>query len=189
MGTMLLCTGGCRSGKSAYAQKWVEERAANRLYIATAYACDEEMATRIARHRNDRGEGWTTLETDGELWREPELLFRAVEDRFDVHAQTVHGCEGALLFDCLTLWTSRCFEKNLSESAILALAERLFAALVKGGRPVAVVTNEVGMGLVPPSPQNRAWRDTLGRVNQIAAAKADAVVLMVSGLPLFVKGG
>ena len=175
---MLLCTGGSRSGKSSYAQQWAESRAASRLFIATAYACDGEMAERIDRHRKVRGHGWSTLEISSVLWKEPENMLSAVEA----------FSPGVILFDCLTLYTSLCLCEGFSEEETLAKTRRLFATLRAVHCPVAVVTNEVGMGLVPTTAEGRAWRDTLGRVNQFAAAEADSVVFLVSGIPLVIKG-
>lgn len=175
---MLLCTGGCRSGKSSYAQAWVEARGKNRVYIATAYTSeDPEMRQRIARHQVSRGEGWRTLEAAPALWAEPEGL-----------AAEAAALGDALLFDCLTLWTSLCLEKKLDETATLGLATRLLKSFNACGKPVALVSNEVGMGLVPDNALGRRFRDLAGLVNQTAARHADTVIFMVSGLPLFVKG-
>lgn len=174
---MLLCSGGCRSGKSFFAQKWVEAQAARRVYIATAYAGDGETAERIAKHQSARGEGWTTLEIASGLWNEPE--------RWVAEACLMGD---ALMFDCLTLWTSLCLERDCDEKATLALTVRLLDALRQCGKPVALVANEVGMGLVPETSLGRLFRDVAGFVNQEAASAADIVVFMVCGLPLYVKG-
>ena len=175
---MLLCTGGCRSGKSDFALKWVEAQAAKRVYVATADATEDmELLHRIARHRGVRGEGWATFETASGPWADPEALVKGAVAEGD-----------AILFDCLTLWASLCLHKGLGEQEILALADRLFNALGNCGKPVAMVTNEIGMGLVPGNALGRQFRDIAGLVNQRAAAAADTVVFMVSGLPLYVKG-
>ncbi|MCC8194822.1 MAG: bifunctional adenosylcobinamide kinase/adenosylcobinamide-phosphate guanylyltransferase [Deltaproteobacteria bacterium] len=177
--TMLLCTGGCRSGKSDYARRWAEERGRARVYMASAYVSgDDEMRRRIARHRQARGEGWKTYEAAAGPWTEPEAMVAEAAALGDV-----------LLFDCLTLWTSLCLEKGLGEDAVLGLSERLLEALRDCGKAVVLVTNEVGMGLVPDNALGRTFRDTAGLVNQKAAAYADTVIFMVSGLPLCVKGG
>lgn len=177
---MILCTGGCRSGKSSFAQKWVEERAARRVYVAAAYVGDHEMALRIARHQAQRGEGWSTLEIasgpEAGIWNEP--------DRWVPEAVAMGD---AILFDCLTLWTGLCLERGLAETATVDCAARMLEGLRGSGRPVAIVTNEVGMGLVPDNALGRRFRDIVGLVNQKAASLADTVVFMVSGLPLYLK--
>lgn len=174
---MLLCTGGCRSGKSEFARQWVETRGEKRVFLATAYAGDAEMARRIERHQEARGPGWATCEVASGLWREPEKLVGEAA-----------GMGDALLFDCLTLWTALCLEGGYGEARTLALTDRLLAALAGCGRPVALVSNEVGMGLVPDNALGRLFRDVAGLVNQRTAAKAATVVFMVSGLPLYIKG-
>lgn len=174
---MLLCSGGCRSGKSEFARLWTERQAPRRVYLATAYARDVEMADRIARHQAGRGQGWATLETTGPDWNMPEQwVARAA------------GMGDALLFDCLTLWTALCLERGLNEEGTLTLTDRLLASLAGCGKPVAMVTNELGMGLVPEEPAARAFRDIAGFVNQRAGAVAQTVVFMVCGQPLYVKG-
>ena len=176
--TLLLCTGGCRSGKSDYARHWAEEQAPDRVYIASAYmADDDEMRSRIARHQASRGKGWTTYEVASGPWTTPERLVAEAS-----------SLGGVLLFDCLTLWTALCLEKGYDETATLDLTARLLDALKTCGSPVALVTNEVGMGLVPDNPLGRTFRDMAGLVNQRAATIADTVIFMVCGLPLFIKG-
>jgi adenosylcobinamide kinase/adenosylcobinamide-phosphate guanylyltransferase len=137
---MLLCSDGFRSGKREFAKRWVEARGIYRVYLATAYCSgDAEMDERIAKHRAARGECWQTFEVAASPdWAEPELWVEKAVSLGD-----------ALLFDCLTLWTSLCMEKGYSEEKLLALTKRLLAALNGCGKPVALVTNEVGMGLVP----------------------------------------
>lgn len=136
------------------------------------------MDGRIARHRAERGEGWKTFEAaEHPLWDAPEIWVAEAASLGD-----------ALLFDCLTLWTAFCLEKGCDEAALLALARRLLVAFGACGKPVALVTNEVGMGLVPGNALGRAFRDTAGLVNQEAAKIAASVVFMVCGLPLYVKG-
>ncbi|SBV97970.1 Bifunctional adenosylcobalamin biosynthesis protein CobP [uncultured delta proteobacterium] len=175
---MLVCTGGCRSGKSEFARQWAESRAALRVYMATAYdGGDEEMHRRIARHQASRGEGWATYEVASGPWETPERLAASASAMGDV-----------LLFDCLTLWTSLCLEKGYDEAGTLALTTRLLTSLRECGKPVVLVTNEVGMGLVPENALGRQFRDMAGLVNQRAALVADTMVFMVSGLPLYVKG-
>lgn len=165
-----LVLGGARSGKSRYAETLMRE-AGGGVYLATAQALDGEMATRIARHRADRGSGWTTLE-------EPLELAAALD----------RGAQGArpILVDCLTLWLS-----NLMGAGRAAEPEtaRLLAALKTLPVPVVFVSNEVGLGIVPDNALARAFRDEAGRLNQAVAAAADRVVFLAAGLPLVLKGG
>lgn len=175
-----LVIGGARSGKSAYAQRLAEESGRPVLYVATATAGDEEMAERIARHRAARPTHWRTLEI-------PMNIGPALE-------ATIAGGEVVLL-DCLTMLVSNL----MMDEGEGATADRLEArvveeleALLKVCRTreaqLIVVSNEVGMGLVPPYPMGRVYRDVLGRANQWLAARSDRVVLMVAGIPLEVKG-
>jgi adenosylcobinamide kinase/adenosylcobinamide-phosphate guanylyltransferase len=162
-GTLILVLGGARGGKSSWAQRRAEEIGGpDVLYVATAEALDEEMKTRIAAHKADRPKGWRTLET-------PTLI--------GVHfPEEAHGARVVLL-DCLTLLASNAM---LSADAEPAAGEAEAAVEV-------VVTNEVGLGLVPANSLGRTYRDALGRANQRLAALADEVVLMVAGLPLRLK--
>jgi adenosylcobinamide kinase/adenosylcobinamide-phosphate guanylyltransferase len=167
----VLVLGGQRSGKSRYAEGVVAASGLAPVYLATATAGDGEMADRIARHRARRGAAWTLIE-------EPLDLVGALRS-----AARPDAC---VLVDCLTLWVS-----NLLGCGRTAQGEgeRLVAALAGLAGPVVLVSNEVGAGIVPANPLARRFADDLGMVNQIAAAAVDDVVLMVAGLPVFVKRG
>jgi adenosylcobinamide kinase/adenosylcobinamide-phosphate guanylyltransferase len=170
---VLLVTGGCRSGKSRYAQKWAEERASERLFLATARVTDEEMAERIRKHQEMRGKGWITVE-------EPTGVARAIRK----HGASVQ----VILIDCVTIWLSNLLLEGLSDPEILERVEALKAVLNRSSASVAMVTNEVGWGIVPDHPLGRRFRDLAGTVNQRLAAVADKVVLMAAGLPITLKG-
>lgn len=172
MRTMLF-TGGSRSGKSALAQHWAEAQGPRRVYVATAGIHDMEMAERVRRHQAVRGEGWSTVEEPLDV----SGALRRAEPRADV-----------VLVDCVTLWLSNLMGAESDDVAILARARTLATALGGMGVPVALVTNEVGWGIVPPTPLGRRFRDLAGECNQMFAAACDGVVLAVSGLPLVVKG-
>jgi adenosylcobinamide kinase/adenosylcobinamide-phosphate guanylyltransferase len=163
-----LILGGARSGKTARALA-IGETFTTRFYIATAEALDEEMSARIARHREERGSAWTTIEA-------PLDLAGAILD--------VRSEEAVCVVDCLTLWLSNLIGAGrdvASASAELCRAVRLApAALV-------LVSNEVGLGLVPETPLGRAFRDCQGRLNQTVAAVADQVEFVAAGLPLRLK--
>lgn len=175
--SVVLVTGGCRSGKSAYGERAAKAFSADCLYIATAEAHDEEMRERVRRHQNARGEGWRLYECGvseaAQLWRKLPSLMLPGE---------------ALLFDCLSLWTASCMQRRDPLDVFEDHCRRLLGAFRDLGRPVVIVSSEVGMGLVPQSREGRLFRDMAGLASQMAAAAADSVVLMVSGIPLAVKG-
>jgi adenosylcobinamide kinase / adenosylcobinamide-phosphate guanylyltransferase len=165
----VLVLGGARSGKSAYAQELAEATARERLFLATAEARDSEMAARIARHRADRGEGWTTLE-------EPLAL---------VEALAAHARPGrVVLVDCLTLWLSNLMAASRTVDDEVG---RLAAAIRALEGPVIFVSNEVGLGIVPENALAREFRDGQGRANREAARASDVVVWVAAGLPTLIK--
>lgn len=172
-GTLPLITfilGGARSGKSSRAQSLAEAAGRKRCYLATAQAFDGEMKQRIAAHRAQRGDNWSTLEA-------PLDLADAIAD--------AGRSSDVVLIDCLTLWLSNLMhhERNIGEET-----DRLVAALKACPVPVIIVSNEVGLSIVPENRLARAFRDTQGRLNQDIAAVADIVELVAAGLPLKLKG-
>lgn len=160
-----LVLGGARSGKSRRAEAIIRSLGGNRIYIATAQAFDAEMEERIAQHRLDRGTGWTTIE-------EPLALADALS-RTD-------GA-GPRLVDCLTLWLSNLM---LGERDWAAACEALIPVLADQRSPVVLVSNEVGMGIVPENRLARHFRDAQGRLNQQVAQIADAVEFVAAGIPM-----
>jgi len=167
--TRLLVLGGARSGKSRYAQQRVEAVPGRLAYIATAQPLDPEMEDRIARHRADRGDRWRTIEAAFDL---PGAI-----------RQAGTACD-AVLVDCLTLWLSNLM---LTEQDIAAATAALLDALSACRVPVALVANEVGLGIVPENALARRFRDDAGRLNQRLAADCDEVVFVAAGLPLMIK--
>ena len=165
---LTLVLGGARSGKSRYGESLIAREPPPWTYVATAEALDDEMAQRIAEHRARRRGGWQTVEAPRDL---PAAL-----------AALPHG---AVLVDCLTLWLSNLL---LAGSDIEADVTRLDEVLARMQGRVVLVANEVGFGIVPESALGRRFRDLQGTLNQRIAARADQVVLVVAGLPLFVKG-
>lgn len=161
--------GGARSGKSRYAEAMLAAATPPWVYIATAEALDDEMRERIAHHRARRDARWETVDAPLDL---PEAL-----KRLDSSGRPI-------LVDCLTLWLSNCLlaDRDLDEAT-----ERLVAALDAVSGPIVIVSNEVGLGIVPDTPLGRRFRDAQGRLNQRVATIADRVVMMVAGLPLNVK--
>jgi adenosylcobinamide kinase/adenosylcobinamide-phosphate guanylyltransferase len=169
----LLVTGSCQSGKSRYAQQWAEGLGSYRLFLATAKVTDDEMAERIARHRAQRREGWITIE-------EPLEVHRVFEQR---------GAEvEVILLDCITVWLSNLLLEDLSNGDITSRVNEMVGVIRQVPCSVALVTNEVGWGVVPPYPLGRRFRDLVGAVNQRLAEMANTVVLMVAGVPLRIKG-
>ena len=172
---LTLVLGGVRAGKSSYAQR-LASVGGRVLFVATAEAGDPEMAARIAAHRRDRPPDWDTLE-------EPVDLVGALSgaaNRYDT-----------ILLDCLTLWVSnlllRSADADSSRAGILTETEWLLDVYRRGSASWVIVSNEVGLGVVPPTRLGRIFADELGRVNQLVAAAADDVYFMAAGLPLTLK--
>ena len=179
MARIILITGGCRSGKSSYAQHIAEAIPGNRTYIATCPVFDEEMEKRIQKHREARRAGdWKTIEETTDL---AAALAGAKESRI-------------ILIDCLTLWINNLtFEaqikkRDVSEEDIAERCRDIFDVCDTIPGTVIFVTNEVGMGIVPDNAISRQYRDLAGRCNQIMAGRADVVTFMVSGIPINIKG-
>ncbi|WP_028583480.1 bifunctional adenosylcobinamide kinase/adenosylcobinamide-phosphate guanylyltransferase [Desulfogranum mediterraneum] len=187
MGRLTLITGGARSGKSGFAEQHLALHCERIAYLATAKPFDAEMEDRIARHRRQRPDSWHTFE-------EPLAPSRVVAD----HGQGYDG----LLLDCLTVLTTNILlatpavdwsdpgpeQMARAEAQVLAEIEALLAALSSFPGRLIVVSNEVGLGIVPESPLSRCFRDCAGRVNQRMAAAAEQVFLVVSGIPVQIKG-
>jgi adenosylcobinamide kinase/adenosylcobinamide-phosphate guanylyltransferase len=161
-----LVLGGARSGKSAYAEKLIAAAAGGGTYIATAEARDAEMRSRIAEHRKRRGDAWRTIEAPrdivGPLRAEPSPI----------------------LVDCLTLWLSNLME---ADADLAHECDTLAACLADNPGPVVLVSNEVGLGIVPDNVLARRFRDAAGRLNQRVADQADQVVFVAAGLPMKLK--
>ena len=162
-----LILGGARSGKTSLALKRAEAWPGRPVMIATAEALDDEMAERIARHRAERGPEWRTVEAPLAL---AEALGELAVDEIAV-------------VDCLTLWLSNLMHAERDPEAE---TQGLIAALA--GREAILVSNEVGLGIVPETPLGRRFRDAAGRMNQALAVAADQVLFVAAGLPLVLKG-
>jgi len=164
-----LVLGGARSGKSRFAEQLARESGLARIYLATATAGDGEMRARIAHHRARRGDGWRTVE-------EPLKLVDALAREA--------GAGRVVLVDCLTLWLSNLMHAARDvDTETVTLADWLRAT----PHPVLLVSNEVGLGLVPETPLGRDFRDAQGRLNQAIAAVAPNVAFVAAGLPLWLK--
>ena len=174
-GELILLLGGARAGKSAAAER-LAQAGRRVLFIATAEALDEEMRRRIAAHRARRPSGWGTLEEP----LDPVAAAAPILARYDT-----------VVLDCLTLWVSNLLLRQAdysgAETAIQDASRGLLELIESTSATWIVISNEVGLGVVPPSPLGRAYRDALGRVNQLFAARAAKVYLMVAGLALELK--
>lgn len=160
--------GGARSGKSRHAEALVEALPAPWIYVATAEALDDEMRERIAHHRARRDSRWHTVDAPRDL---PQVLAGLSVD-------------APVLVDCLTLWLTNLM---LAEADLPDASDRLAAVLRAPRGPIVLVSNEVGLGIVPEHALARRFRDEAGRLHQRVAALSDHVVMMVAGLPLVVK--
>lgn len=173
MGKIILVTGGARCGKSRVAEGLAGRFGAPLGYIATAAAGDDEMAARIARHRERRGPDWQTMEEPLDL------------------CGVIRGHDGffrALLVDCVTLWLTNLLLTYDDPSRVLSEVERLVVLFQEVQTPLVLVSNEVGMGIVPENRLAREFRDLAGEANQMIATVADEVYVVISGIPLKLKG-
>lgn len=177
---LVLITGGVRAGKTHFAERLVARHGERVLYLATAEALDAEMAARIAEHRAARPPHWQTVEAPLD----------------PVPALEAAGGADAVLFDCLTLWTSNLLlaaplddppttaQAVAAEVRAAAAIDALLAWQAERRIPLYLVSNEVGLGIAPAYPLGRLYRDLLGRLNQRAAARAERVYLVVAGLAM-----
>ncbi len=173
---IILVIGGAKSGKSAFALRRAESFEGRKAYVATAEPLDDEMRLRIDSHRLQRGPDWDTIEVP--------LKVAEVLDGAD-------GSHGALLIDCLTLWVSNLLMREQDnvdpECEMERFLESLVAVRDRVATAVLIVTNEVGMGIVPDNPLSRRFRDLAGRLNQAVAEVADEVYCVMAGIPLRIK--
>ncbi|MBN2073946.1 MAG: bifunctional adenosylcobinamide kinase/adenosylcobinamide-phosphate guanylyltransferase [Dehalococcoidales bacterium] len=175
----ILITGGARSGKSSYAQTLAEKSGEKVLFVATAEARDDEMRRRIETHKANRPASWTTLET-------PTKVGKNIRDHM--------GDNKVIVLDCITLLVNAIFnefgenlDEKKTEEAVVKEIEELIDCMKSPDRDFIIVTNEVGLGLVPANEAGRFYRDILGKANAMLAAACDEVYLMVSGLPVKIK--
>jgi adenosylcobinamide kinase/adenosylcobinamide-phosphate guanylyltransferase len=169
---LIFITGGARSGKSHFALKLARNFPGPKAYLATAQALDQEMAERIQKHKKNRPQDWQTLE-------EPLQVGQVLSQQ--------GGHFGLILIDCLTLWISNGLMADWTDKKILQEADRLLKASQGMKGTVIIVSNEVGLGIVPDNPSARRFRDLSGLIHQKIARQAAEVYFMVSGLPLQLK--
>jgi adenosylcobinamide kinase/adenosylcobinamide-phosphate guanylyltransferase len=174
MSQVILVIGGCRSGKSGFALDTAEKIAKkDRFFIATSLQLDKEMEDRILKHQEERGPDWTTIEAPIQL---PEAVIK-------------YCASGrVLLVDCITMWLSNLLLDQEIAPNIGGYIEDIKSSLKRAACSVILVTNEVGTGIVPENRLAREYRDLVGSVNQQLAELADQVVMVVAGIPVWIKG-
>ncbi len=183
MSRSILITGGARSGKSRFAQELALKSTKPVLFVATATPGDEEMKQRIDEHRKSRPATWRTLEVETHIGKQILENINA--------AQTV-------IIDCITLLINNVFSQHspchgedfnarLLEKEVMAEITELTDCIHRVAADFIIVTNEVGLGVVPDNKMGRLYRDLLGKANQVLAQNADEVYLLVSGIPLLIK--
>ncbi len=173
MDDKVLILGGCRSGKSRFAlEKANRYQGYRKIFLATSMARDEEMSLRISRHQAERGSDWETIECPLDL---PHRL------------ENLDTKQSLLLVDCLTMWVNNLMMENINEDQVLDKFKRLHEAVQYIQSPIFLISNEVGMGIVPENKLVREYRDYLGLLNQKIAGCVDHVLLMVAGMPVTVK--
>lgn len=173
--TRILILGGARSGKSRYALKLAENRWRHPLYVATAEALDLEMQERIATHKKARGKHWACAE-------EPLEIARLIQ-----RADQLYPARDVLLIDCLTLWLNNVLAKE-GARFFDRRRKNLLKAVRASKKSLIMVSNEIGLGIVPDNDLGRQFRDLAGRLNQDLAAVADTVLFIAAGLPVVLKG-
>lgn len=175
--TLALVGGGARSGKSTFALRTAMARGTRRIFVATAVAFDDEMRARIDRHIEERGADFTTVEAPRDL---DELAARLAATR---------PAPDVVLVDCLTLWLSNLLLDDVSQERVERRVDALATALADAPFPAIVVTNEVGMGLVPETPLGRLFRDVAGRAHQRLARAAAEIYFAAMGTVLRLRPG
>ncbi len=170
MGRLTFITGGARSGKSSLALELAVKQGSRRAFVATMDPRDEELKQRVENHRTERGDGWDTFEEPVDI---VPVLKKIDNERYD-----------AVVLDCLTLWLSTVM---LAGRNIEADCDALTETLSGMSTPVYVVSNELGMGVVPDNALAREFRDHMGRLNQLVARDANEVYMAVSGIPIRIK--
>ena len=173
MARVTFITGGARSGKSRLAEELALRQGTPAGYLATGQAGDPEMAARIARHQDSRGDEWQTME-------EPLAIGQVIEGH--------DGYFAAILVDCITLWLTNLLFHYDDPARVLGDVKNLTGLFGRLRTPLVLVSSEVGMGIVPEHQLARTFRDLAGEANELLAAAADEVYVTISGLPLKLKG-
>ena len=170
---IIFITGGARSGKSRFALDFANQHFSKKLYLATSEVLDEEMAQRVEEHKKMRGPEWKTVEEPIEI-----------VDKIHEYGDQVE----VVLLDCITLWLSNLLMKGNDDLKIQDGINSFTEMMRQTPTSLIVVSNEVGMGIVPADLLSRRFRDLSGMANQRIAQAAETVIFMVSGIPIFLKG-
>lgn len=181
---LILVLGGVRSGKSSYAASLARESKLSVIYVASGSSSDLEMKRRVEEHKKARPKTWSVIEANGEV---VEALKEADKDG------------GLIILDCLTMFVGELIDRYLIpdddlvdekiEEEISKHVDELLSVISKLKSSVIAVSNEVGMGVIPPYPSGRLFRDLTGQVNKKLAEQADEVIMLVAGLPMKIKNG
>ncbi|MDY6935921.1 MAG: bifunctional adenosylcobinamide kinase/adenosylcobinamide-phosphate guanylyltransferase [Spirochaetota bacterium] len=174
MAKLIFITGGARSGKSSFALEIAKSIERDKLFLATCIPQDEEMKRRVRLHKQERPSSWRTIEANKGL---ASVLRKEVES--DI----------VIILDCLTLFVSAMLVEGKEEEKIKSEVREIVRIIKKGKSTVIIVTNEVGLGLVPDNKLSRDFRDIAGFCNQIVASGSDEAYFMISAIPLQIKGG
>jgi len=183
---LIFILGGARSGKSAYALKLAESIPGEKVYLATAQALDEEMRERIKRHKKERGNNWTTIE-------EPINVVDVIKKNetpplnpsFSKWGQGgISGKYNVILLDCLTLWISNLMHRK---TGVRRSIDKFVSTCKRSKANIIIVSNEVGLGIVPENHLAREFRDIVGYTNQRIAEVSDEVYFMTAGIPMRVR--
>ena len=183
MKKIILLLGGARSGKSHFAQEYARKNGEKVLFVATATAGDEDMRLRIVKHKKDRPSNWRTLEATTEI---------------GIQIEANAGDAELIIIDCITMLVNNIFSRYderqfdtmsnaVLEKEVITEIEQLQQCLKKVNASFLIISNEVGLGVVPDNRMGRLYRDILGRANQMLAQTADEVFLLVAGIPISVK--
>lgn len=170
----VLILGGCRSGKSDFALSLADRYGGPGIFVATCEPRDEEMHDRVRRHKEERSGAWRTVEAPLRL---PEAIQK-------------HDRSGrVVLVDCLTLWVSNLLLESRSDRFPQRSFDKLLGVLGESKGPVLMVSNEIGLGVVPDNAVARRYRDLVGELNQHIASLANRVIMVTAGIPMVIKGG
>lgn len=170
---LIFITGGVRSGKSRFALDYANRHFSKKLYLATCEVLDEEIAQRVGNHKKMRGSEWKTVE-------EPI----GIVDKINEYGDKVE----VILLDCITLWLSNLLMRQNSDVKIMDEVDRFIRTIKQNQTSFIIISNEVGMGIVPAESLGRRFRDLQGMANQKIAEVAETVIFMISGMPMFLKG-
>ena len=180
MGKITFLLGGARSGKSSHAVDLAIKCQGQVVYLATGIECDEEMERRFEKHRNDRPKAWKTIE-------EPLCVGNVLKNLSESADLVLLDCLGFLVTNLMLHYQNQGQDDSQVENAVMEHVMDIVSTVRDSELDIIIVSNEVGMGIVPASSLGRLFRDILGRANQMIAASADEALFFVAGLPMKLK--